>query len=517
MRTLFFVFGWIFFYSLTTAQSWTLDWHKMVGTDGADYVVGIQYWKEDLILVYGTSEFTNWDGLTSRGFSDIFILCLDTLGNQRWVKQIGGSGRDDIIQLTVTPKGSFVIHADTYSTDFDFDKKNNSNRDYFMEYDEAANLKIGIGLENPMVYHYLADSSSARIVTERYYTFNGVDSIEGSVFQFYQYDFVTSQIQLIDTLDIPGSFNVRSIVYSDSGIVLCGEELEWELGSNDLRISLKLIELGTDYQIIRESKYFLGYSGYTKLINVTTYNGQYYAAVNLGNGEIVNTIFDSSAGSVPAILEFNKDLQLTNYRYYLGKLNRYSTSIALKNGPKGIFHYYLYYPEQFTSNVDRVTTILEYLDADLQVQWKNVVRNGYYRFNHDYQTVPGFQLCYTPHNTIYRTASFQYDGGAIGDMPEPLYADFYGDVYIRKDRPVTVDASSPVFTDTHCPTAMAADPDLEQHLKAGHYPGYDRLQWWDVTGKLLPAEQSGSGPGLRIGWVSGSAGNCVLKVVQGMD
>ena len=58
--------------------------------------------------------------LTSNGFNDIFIQKLDSAGNLKWVKQIGGTGYEYAEALTLDDQGNIYISG-SFEDSLDFD------------------------------------------------------------------------------------------------------------------------------------------------------------------------------------------------------------------------------------------------------------------------------------------------------------------------------------------------------------------------------------------------------------
>jgi hypothetical protein len=109
-----------------------LIWAKQIG--GSDYDEGVTINIDDTSNIYiggvfeGTADFDTGVGtanLTSSGESDIFILKLDTAGNFVWVKQIGGTGLDNVFSMALDASGNLYASG-AFSNSVDFDPSVNN-------------------------------------------------------------------------------------------------------------------------------------------------------------------------------------------------------------------------------------------------------------------------------------------------------------------------------------------------------------------------------------------------------
>ena len=102
-------------------------WVRTFGNTANDIVEKAQVDKSDNIILTGrfanSLDFdpgVNIDLKTSNGFSDIYILKLDNLGNYIWAKTIGGTGADVSRGLSINSSNDVTIAGNfLYSVDFD--------------------------------------------------------------------------------------------------------------------------------------------------------------------------------------------------------------------------------------------------------------------------------------------------------------------------------------------------------------------------------------------------------------
>jgi hypothetical protein len=111
--------------NVLTAQS--LKWAKGIGGSGNDQ--GRSIGLDDSGNVYttgffsGTCDFDPGTGvvnLTSAGATDIFVSKVDSVGNFVWAKQIGGTGDDVGLSISIHPSGNIYITG-YFSSTADFD------------------------------------------------------------------------------------------------------------------------------------------------------------------------------------------------------------------------------------------------------------------------------------------------------------------------------------------------------------------------------------------------------------
>lgn len=103
-------------FSQSNIPQW--EWVKSIGGSGSDSVVDIRF-KNNFLYVAGnfSSSTIEWDHttLTNRGGRDIFIAKLDTNGNTIWVKSFGGAVNDNVQQLEVSNNGVVVLLGNSLS------------------------------------------------------------------------------------------------------------------------------------------------------------------------------------------------------------------------------------------------------------------------------------------------------------------------------------------------------------------------------------------------------------------
>ena len=109
------------------SQNINYEWSKGMGGTSLDEGSSITYDATGNVYItgrfYGTVDFNPGSGtnnLTSNGFSDIYVLKLDGLGNFIWAKSIGGIGQDKGNSIYVDPTGNVFVTG-YFSDTVDFD------------------------------------------------------------------------------------------------------------------------------------------------------------------------------------------------------------------------------------------------------------------------------------------------------------------------------------------------------------------------------------------------------------
>jgi hypothetical protein len=94
-----------------------IEWQKGFGGSLADGITSIEQ-TSDLGYILGVASRSNISGdktEMSRGDMDYWILKLDALGNISWQKTLGGSDMDLLIKTKETSDGSFILAGNSYS------------------------------------------------------------------------------------------------------------------------------------------------------------------------------------------------------------------------------------------------------------------------------------------------------------------------------------------------------------------------------------------------------------------
>lgn len=92
------------------------SWKKCYGGTNCDYAYGIQQTADGYVFV-GRTGSNNGDVSGNHGYTDGWIVKIDSNGNIQWQKCIGGSNWDDLFSVKQTPDGGYIVVGDTSSND----------------------------------------------------------------------------------------------------------------------------------------------------------------------------------------------------------------------------------------------------------------------------------------------------------------------------------------------------------------------------------------------------------------
>ena len=96
-----------------------MEWEKSFGGSDDDIATGIQQTPDGGYIVGGYSASADGDVSGNHGFSDYWIVKLDSDGGAQWTKSIGGTGDDFAYAIDRNTDGSYVVAGGSYSNDGD--------------------------------------------------------------------------------------------------------------------------------------------------------------------------------------------------------------------------------------------------------------------------------------------------------------------------------------------------------------------------------------------------------------
>ncbi|HYV91259.1 MAG TPA: MopE-related protein [Chitinophagales bacterium] len=134
------------YWILKLDSSGNLIWQKSLGGSAADYANAIQQTSKGFIVA-GRSYSDDGDVTVHYGFSDYWMVQMDSTGSIEWEKSLGGSNLDEALSLVVTIDSGFIIAGNSTSNDDDV-SGNHGNGDMWI-----------VKLLNPacQVYYYDGD------------------------------------------------------------------------------------------------------------------------------------------------------------------------------------------------------------------------------------------------------------------------------------------------------------------------------------------------------------------------
>lgn len=160
------------FWMIKTDSLGNLIWQKAMGSSGVDIAYGVTETFDGGIVAVGFSEYGDGDVSFNHGNNDLWVVRLDASGSLLWEKSFGGSGEDVARAVRPTSDGGFIIAGKTYSFDGDIDTNKGYSDAWLLKIDSMGNLlwqkTIG-GSQNDLFYtlielspgYYIAAGESA--------------------------------------------------------------------------------------------------------------------------------------------------------------------------------------------------------------------------------------------------------------------------------------------------------------------------------------------------------------------
>ncbi|MDR6922170.1 T9SS type A sorting domain-containing protein [Chryseobacterium sp. 2987] len=107
------------FWIVKLNTSGAIQWQKSLGGTLDDVANSIQQTSDGGYIIAGASSSTNGDVTVNHGYSDYWIVKLDSSGNIQWQKSLGGNKEDIAHSIQQTSDGGYIIAGESYSTDGD--------------------------------------------------------------------------------------------------------------------------------------------------------------------------------------------------------------------------------------------------------------------------------------------------------------------------------------------------------------------------------------------------------------
>jgi len=108
-----------------------LKWQKNLGGSTVDKPYSIQQTNDRGYIVAGYSSSIDGDVTGNHGMYDYWIVKLDSIGNLQWQKSLGGSKHDESYAIQQTIDGGYIVAGRTLSTDGDV-TGNHGSFDYWI-------------------------------------------------------------------------------------------------------------------------------------------------------------------------------------------------------------------------------------------------------------------------------------------------------------------------------------------------------------------------------------------------
>ena len=97
----------------------TIEWQKSLGGSGYDAATSIRQTTDGGYIIAGTSTSTDGDVTGNHGNSDYWVVKLDSIGTIIWQKSLGGSGSDTGWDVKQTTDGGCIVVGFSSSSDGD--------------------------------------------------------------------------------------------------------------------------------------------------------------------------------------------------------------------------------------------------------------------------------------------------------------------------------------------------------------------------------------------------------------
>jgi hypothetical protein len=129
--------GWI----LKLSSSGAIEWQRILGGSSDDYLFSIQITKSNGYILSGSSESSDGDLSGNKGKSDFWVVNLDSTGVTIWQKNLGGSWYDYAWTVHQTNDNGFVIGGGTDSNDGDVYGNHGGSDSWLINLDSTGNTK----------------------------------------------------------------------------------------------------------------------------------------------------------------------------------------------------------------------------------------------------------------------------------------------------------------------------------------------------------------------------------------
>ncbi|WP_238540029.1 SBBP repeat-containing protein [Corallococcus macrosporus] len=149
-------------------------WLQQYGTPVSDMARGIAVTPAHEVYVTGNT-YGSLDGTSTPGNTDIFLLKLDILGIQQWVRQVDAGDLDDAKSVAVGPDGGVYLAGETFGS-LDGNTNNGTVDVLLARYDSAGNRQWSRMLGGAQTdYAFGVSVSASNVVQVAGYTTSALD------------------------------------------------------------------------------------------------------------------------------------------------------------------------------------------------------------------------------------------------------------------------------------------------------------------------------------------------------
>jgi type 1 glutamine amidotransferase len=110
--SIFFIFTFIYSQPL-------IQWQKTLGGTGWDTGSSIQQTADGGYIVAGLTSSNDGDVSGNKGFTDFWVVKLNSLGAIVWQKTLGGTSDEEVLSIQQTADGGYIVAGLTSSNDGD--------------------------------------------------------------------------------------------------------------------------------------------------------------------------------------------------------------------------------------------------------------------------------------------------------------------------------------------------------------------------------------------------------------
>ncbi len=128
--------GWI----IKIDSSGTLLWQRCLGGTKDDMFYSIGKTGSNGYIVAGVTSSDNGDVFFNHGYSDVWVVQIDSVGNILWEKTYGGSSSDWSEYIRKTFDNGYILAGNTYSNDGDVSSNHGISDYWIVKIDSVGNL-----------------------------------------------------------------------------------------------------------------------------------------------------------------------------------------------------------------------------------------------------------------------------------------------------------------------------------------------------------------------------------------
>ena len=118
-----------------------IQWTKLIGGTNNDYITAITTGSDGSVYVAGYTISDPFNGVPKIGNSDGFLVKCDTNGNLQWTKLIGGAGADSITRITTGSDGSIYVVGYTSSNSLNGVTKSVGTDGFLVKYNTNGDIQ----------------------------------------------------------------------------------------------------------------------------------------------------------------------------------------------------------------------------------------------------------------------------------------------------------------------------------------------------------------------------------------